>query len=238
LVEGHSVRKHRRATSAATWAVVLVVVALAGAASVFVIESGSGALQTSSTQTTSSFTTSTSAKSPATGLELSLTLNVTDVSSGQGVAATVDEANPGTAPINVSASADWPIQGLAVGQCGSLNYPVGLAVLRGNYDVANVSSAKALQIYRPGISACPMILAGIGSFEFHASSDNATIFGGCTSAGGGGCMSEVVNSTVSFDGYWNGSALTGFTSGVYTVVAGDEWGGIAVLHFAVTGNGA
>jgi hypothetical protein len=218
--------------------VVLVVVALAGVASVFVIESGSGALQTSSMQTTSSFTTSTSAKSPTSGLELSMTLNITDVSPAQGIAATVDEANPGTAPINVSSSADWPIQGLAVGPCGSLNYPVGLAVLRGNYDAANVSSAKALQIYRPGISACPMILAGIGSFGFQASSNNATIFGGCQPAGGEGCLSEIINSTVSFNGYWNGGALTSFPSGVYTVVAGDEWGGIAILHFVVTGSAA
>jgi hypothetical protein len=219
--------------------VVLVVVALAGAASVFVIENGSGgALQTpSSTHTTASFTTSTGAKSPAGGLELSLTLNTTDVSSGQGIAATVDEANSGTAPINVSASSNWPIQGLAIGPCGSLNYPVGLSVFRGNYDAANVSSAKALQIYRTGISACPMILAGIGSFEFQASSDNATIFGGCQPASGG-CLSETINSTVSFNGYWNGSALTSFPSGVYTVVAGDEWGGIAILHFTVGGSAA
>jgi hypothetical protein len=238
LVEGRSARKPRRATGAATWAVVLVVAALAGAASVFVIESGSGAPQTSSTNNVSSLTTSTGAKSPASGLELSLTLNVTDLSSGHGVAATIDEANTGTAPANVSASADWPIQGLAIGPCGSLNYPVGLAVLRGNYDAANVSSANALQIYRPGISACPMILADIGSFEFQGSSDNATIFGGCQPADGGGCLSEIINSTVSFNCYWNGSVLTSFPSGVYTVVAGDEWGGIAVLHFIVTGNAA
>jgi hypothetical protein len=239
LVEGYSARKLRRATSAATWVVVLVVAALAVAASVFVVEGGTGALQTSSTHTTSSsLTTSTSAKSPASGLELSVTLNITDVSPGRGVAVTVDEENPGDAPLNVSASADWPIQGLAVGPCGPLNYPVGLAVLRGNYDVANVSSAKALQVYRPGIAACPMILSGIGSFEFQASGDNATIFGGCQSSGGGGCLSETINSTVSFDGYWNGGALTSFQSGVYTVVAGDEWGGIAMLHFVVTGNAA
>jgi hypothetical protein len=130
------------------------------------------------------------------------------------------------------------MQGLAVGACGSLNYPVGLAVLRGNYDVANFSSAKALQIYRPGISACPMILAGIGSFGFQASSDNATIFGGCQAAGGGGCITETINSTVSFNGYWSGSGFKSFSNGVYTVVAGDEWGGIAILHFTVTGNAA
>jgi hypothetical protein len=218
-------------------AVALVLVALAGAASVFIIESGSGGLQTSSTQAVQSFRMSTSAKSPASGLELSLQLNTTDVRAGQGVAATVDEANTGAAPINVSASADWPMQGLAVGPCGSLNYPVGLAVLRGNYDIGNVSSAQALQIYRPGISACPMILTGIGSFGFQASSDNATIFGGCQAAGGG-CMTETINSTVSFSGYWSGGVLTRFPSGIYTVVVGDEWGGIATLHFVVNGNAA
>jgi hypothetical protein len=202
------------------------------------IENGLGGTQPSTTYTVSSAATSTSARSPGGGLELSLTLNTTNLSAGRGVAATVYEMNAGTAPVNVSASADWPVHGLAVGPCGSLNYPVGLAVLSGNYDVSNASSGVALQIYRPGVASCPMILAGIVSFVFQASSDNATIFGGCQPAGPSGCLSETVNSTVSFSGYWSGGAFNAFPNWVYTVVAGDEWGGLAILHFAVTKNGA
>jgi len=213
------------------------VVILAGAAAVFLIESGVGGTQSSKTYTVSSSATSMNAQSPEGGLELSLTLNATDLSAGRGVAITVGEANLGTAPINVSASKDWPLQGLAVGACGALNYPVGVAVLSGNYAVSNVSSGMALQIYQPGVSSCPMILAGIGSFVFQASSDNATIFGSCQQ-GGGGCLSETVNATVSVRGYWGGDAFKSFPSGIYSVVAGDEWGGIVILHFAVTSSGA
>ena len=35
-------------------------------------------------------------------------------------------------------------------------------------------------------------------------------------------------------GYWNGSTITDFEQGVYTVVAGDEWGALVVLHFTVS----
>jgi hypothetical protein len=39
-------------------------------------------------------------------------------------------------------------------------------------------------------------------------------------------------------GYWAsnevGAAFTNFGPGVYTVVAGDEWGALVVLHFTVS----
>ena len=148
-----------------------------------------------------------------------------------------DRTNTLTTSNNVTAAAAWPIPGLAVGPCGPLNYPVGVAVLQGNYNAGNVSSGKTLEIYRPGVVACPMVLVKIGGFEFQPSSDNATLEATCQQ-GGGGCMTEIVNATVSFDGYWNGSAFTSFPSGVYTVVAGDEWGGVAIVHFTVNGSGA
>jgi hypothetical protein len=162
-------------------------------------------------------------------------LNSTRVSSGQAIAATVDEFNTMVAPNNVSVSSDWPLQGLAVGACGSVNYPVGLAVLRGNYDLANVTSGTALQIYQPGAYGCPIVLSGISSYLFQASSDNATVIGSCQP---GACLNETMGATVSVSGYWTGGAATAFTSfpaGVYTVVAGDEWGDITLSHFAVAG---
>jgi hypothetical protein len=212
------------------WAAIVVVVLLAGAAAVYLVENGGS--QAASTYTLSSAATSTSAQSPVSGLELSLTLNTTNVSAGHGLIATVDATNAKDAPANVSAAADWPVQGLAVSTCGSLNYPVGLAVLKGNYDLSNVTSGKALQIYQPGLSSCPMILAGIEGFVFQASSDNATLYGSCQ-PGGGACLNERINSSVSVAGYWSGSVFKSFPIGIYTVVAGDEWGGLAILHFAV-----
>lgn len=81
-----------------------------------------------------------------------------------------------------------------------------------------------------------MVLAGIDTFVFQASSDNATIFGSCQSSGG--CLTESVDASIAANGYWSGDSFTSFPSGVYTVVAGDEWGGIAILHFTVAGAGA
>jgi len=166
-----------------------------------------------------------------------LNLNASEAPAGHGVAATVDEVNTMTTPNRVSASSRWPVPGLAVGPCGPLNYPIGVAVLSGNYDASNASSGKALQIYEPGVYNCPLVLAGIASYIFQPSSDNASIYGSCQS-GGGECISERVNSTVPFAGYYVGTTFTSFPSGTYTVVAGDEWGDLAILHFEVKGSGA
>jgi hypothetical protein len=36
-----------------------------------------------------------------------------------------------------------------------------------------------------------------------------------------------------FSGYYVGGSFKSFDPGVYTVVGGDEWGGIVLLHFVV-----
>ena len=217
--------------SSSEWVAGVIVVLLAGAGAVYLVENGGA--QTAGTYTVSSSATSPRAQSPVDGLELSLALNASNTSVGHGLSATVEEVNVKDGETNVSAAADWPIQGLAVGPCGSLNYPIGIAVLRGSYDLSNLSSGKALQIYQAAAGGCPMILAGIESFVFQASSDNATVYGSCR-PGGLPCLSEQVSSSVSVAGYWSGGAITDFPAGIYPVVAGDEWGGVAILHFAVT----
>ena len=47
-----------------------------------------------------------------------------------------------------------------------------------------------------------------------------------------------MNSEVQSMGYWVASpneTLTNFDPGVYTVVGGDEWGSLVVVHFTVSG---
>ena len=251
MVEGHSRSKRsRRALGTASVAAVIVVVAIVGVASILVIGTGVGVSQASGTSRVSSTSmvsstsatstgasTSTSVASPASGLELTLGLNGTSISTGEEITATAADVNTMTTADNVSAAKEWPIGNLAVGPCGPLNTPVGIAVLRGYYDAANVTSGKALQIYNPGTYACPAILAGIDGFLFQPLSDNATVYGSCGSAA---CFDETVSATVSVTGYWTGgpSTFTSFPSGVYTAVAGDEWGGLAILHFTVAAGGA
>jgi hypothetical protein len=261
MIARYSARRPALATAA--WAAVLVVVALAGVASVLVIKNGGGVSQPSSTGVTSSTSTasstsmtststsissmstltistststawvsSTSSKSPANGLELSLGTNGSSISAGQGITATVVEMNTLTTPNNVSAAADWPVSDLVAGPCGHMNEPVGIALLSGSYDAGNVSAGTALQVYQPGVTMCPMILVEISGYVFQPLSDNASVLGSCES---GPCFNETISASVSASGYWTGTGntFTNFPAGVYTVVAGDEWGGLAIVHFTV-----
>jgi len=173
----------------------------------------------------------------ASGLSLSLSLDSTTYQPGQQVDIIVDEKNTLSQTNKINASEKWPVSGLGVGPCGTLNYPFGVAIFQGDYTVANVSSATPLQIYEPGIYHCPMILTGISSYVFQPLSDTAAIF-------------QVPESDAAFTlemktefepaptGYWASNApnatLTNFEPGVYTVVAGDEWGALVVLHFKVS----
>jgi hypothetical protein len=231
------------------WAAVLVAVALGGVASVALIAKSGEMFLPSSTSATP--TASVRVLSPANGLELSLSLNSSSISTGQGIAATVRETNLLSRSDNVPVAEYWPecildecmvtsvsAGELALGPCGPVNFPVGMVVLQGNYGPLNVSQAEALEIYQPGTS-CPAVLSGQASvtgFDFQPSSDNATLIGTCHAVAG--CLREIINPMVSFSGYWSGGAFTSLPNGVYTVVAGDEWGDVAMVHFTVTGNAA
>ena len=42
------------------------------------------------------------------------------------------------------AAKKWPLQGLSLGPCGTLNYPFGVAIFAGYYTSANISTATPL----------------------------------------------------------------------------------------------
>jgi Putative Ig domain len=171
------------------------------------------------------------------GLELTLSLDSKIYQSGQQVGIDIDEKNTLSKTNTITASAKWSVRGLGVGPCGVLNYPFGIAIFQGNYTATSISSATPLQIYEPGIYHCPMILTDISSYVFQPLSDNTAVF-------------ETSESTASFTavmnaefepaptGYWAsndvGAAFTNFEPGVYTVVAGDEWGALVIVHFTVS----
>jgi len=217
--------RRRRGIGSAVLAAAVVVVVVAAVATAFVIDHGASTSGTTTLPSTTSGTPSLS------GLLLSVTVNSSTLAPGHGEALTVKDTNTLSTPLNMSRAANWPFTGLATGPCGALNQPVGLAVVEGNYDLSNVSSATPLQLYAPGAYPCAMALAGIQSYLFQPTSDNATIYGGCTPSGD--CGNETVSATVSVRGYYPGASLTSFPAGVYTVVAGDEWGDIVVSHFVV-----
>jgi len=171
------------------------------------------------------------------GLSLSLSLDSKTYQSGQQVGIDIDEKNTLSKTNTITTSAKWPVSGLGVGPCGPLNYPFGIAVFQGNYSAADISTATPLQIYEPGIYHCPMILADISSYVFQPLSDNAAIFQTSEST-----AVSTIGMNAEFEpaptGYWAsnnvGAAFTNFEPGTYTVVAGDEWGTLVVLHFTVS----
>jgi hypothetical protein len=169
------------------------------------------------------------------GLSLSLSLDSTKYYTGNGISIVVNEKNTLSKTNKVTTSEKWPVGGLSVGPCGTYDYPFGVAIFQGNYTAANILSATPLELYDPILRhSCPLILSEISSYVFQPSSDIADLFqmSGSTAA----LTGEEMNSDVQpmSMGYWNGSTITDFEQGVYTVVAGDEWGALVVLHFTVS----
>jgi hypothetical protein len=171
------------------------------------------------------------------GLSLSLSLDSKTYQSGQQVGIYIDEKNTLSKTNTITTSAKWPVSGLGVGPCGVLNYPFGIAIFKGSYTAANISSGVPLQIYEPNIYHCPMILTDISSYVFQPLSDSAAVFqmSESTAVFTAGMNAEFEPAPT---GYWAsnevGAAFTNFGPGVYTVVAGDEWGALVVLHFTVS----
>jgi hypothetical protein len=194
---------------------------------------------TTSTTTITNFNdVNTASSKSVSGLSLSLYLDSKTYQQGQQVNIAVYEKNTLKTTNIIAASAKWPLSRLGVGPCGTFNYPFGFAIFQGNYTAANVSSATPLQIYQPATYTCPMIIGDISSYVFQSLSDTASVF-------------QVSESTAVFNnmemntefepgprGYWAsnniGAAFTLFDPGVYTVVAGDEWGALVVVHFTVS----
>lgn len=169
-------------------------------------------------------------------LDLLLSVNSTLISPNEGVGITIQERNTLLETNDVPSAKDWPMQSLTLGPCGPVNLPMGIEVFQGYYTSANVSTAKPLSLYDPNATySCPMILSGVTAYLFQPHSDTAAVVGTCNP---NPCFTESIASEPGFDGYWasnliQGSIFKAFPPGVYTVAGGDEWGALAIVHFAV-----
>ena len=164
-------------------------------------------------------------------------MNSVQLQRGQSIGATVTVFNSLETVNNVSAASEWPIKGLTTGACGTLNEPLGLALFQGYYTSQNISLAGApLELYYPGVYNCPAIL-DVKYYLFQPHSYSATIG---VSPSFGPQTPYPITASVGANGSWTGSAVNGqsaahhlFFPGIYTVVAGDEWGDILMLYFVV-----
>jgi hypothetical protein len=198
---------------------------------------GCSKLIDSSTQTESTVppVVNSASSNSVSGLNLSLSLDSATYQPGQTVNIAVDEINTLTKTNNVSAAGNWVFPGFSVGPCGTLNYPFGIAIFQGYYTAGDLSSLTPLKLNNPdAVYNCPMIPAEISTYAFQPSGDTADVFqfGGINPV-----LTEKMNAQIHPAGYWTGSpngALINFVPGVYTVVAGDEWGAMVFLHFTVS----
>jgi hypothetical protein len=166
------------------------------------------------------------------GLSLTLSLNSTTYHPGEQVTVTINEMNILPIRNKIHGADRWPIQGLKLGPCRTV-FPFGILILQGYYDAEDVAAITPLQLFDPNaFPLCPVILAAV-YYTFQPWSSIATIYTGYDSEP----WSTNLTAQVTSAGFWTGSrpnaAFSNFTPGIYTVVGGDEWGALVILHFTV-----
>jgi hypothetical protein len=160
---------------------------------------------------------SASALNPLTGLSLDLNLSA---SAGRQLVVTTYEFNTLDRVNNVSSGSSWPDASLwqwTEYDCseGSM---MGYEILQGNYATNNYTQGMALWIHPLTIAqgGCNL-MPDNDSYSFEPLSVRSLVSG-------------------TYEGYWiSGETYTAFAPGTYTVLAGDQWGQVAILHFTVAG---
>ncbi len=163
---------------------------------------------------------------PQSMLALNVSLNSTQLSTGQGIGMDISLVNTATHTLTINPEHDWPLKKWSLMPC-LFHLPFGIALLQGDYTTDNMTQGNKLPLYQSGIYMCRTI--GIVDYVFEPSSSQATI--------------ETYNSTsypvtmqyhVAFNGYYQNQKFQPLTPGVYTLVGDDEWGHLSVNHFTVT----
>jgi hypothetical protein len=164
-------------------------------------------------------------------------LDGTTYQPGQEVSITVDEANTLTEINNVPVSNNRPYSSLQAAPCDYIS-PYGIAVFQGNYTTSNFSTGTPLTLYDPHVARLCPTTYGITSYSFESSNDMAAVIE--TSNPSPTNSYQQMKYELTINGYWpddnfsSNSQLTSFEPGVYTVVAGDEWGALVFVHFTVS----
>jgi len=168
------------------------------------------------------------------GLSLTISLNSTNYHPGEQISVNIEEKNILPTQNEVRAADRWPVHGLTLTPHGRLYYPFGISILQGYYDSENVTGVTPLELFDPNVAyTCPAIVAAV-SYDFQPWSASADIYTGY------GFMpwSRNMSTEVTSEGFWTGSypnaTFSNFTPGMYTVVGGDEWGSLVIIHFTIS----
>jgi len=172
----------------------------------------------------------------APGLKLFLSISNPVIFSGDSIGIAISESNTQTTPVNMNFSSNWPVEGLSLSQCGTSGSPFAVGVARGYFTTSNISSSEILYIFAPTsfpMTDCAPSLFNASSYIFQPQDIVSIVYPPLDS------QPQIYNETdaasVSANGYLpNVGNWTEFQLGTYTVVGGDEWGNIVILHFTVT----
>jgi hypothetical protein len=181
---------------------------------------------------------SASTSNPSTGIRLDLEL--AGFANGT-LRISADEYNPNNVNENVSAGDDWLYSQSTLesysASCSNEILPMGIAVFKGYFDASNFASAEALTIYDDAATGASCTATGNPaptSYGFLPSSDFAAIYASQALMGGYNIqLSDWTGGSWTSNASSSSPAFTLFPNGNYTVIAGDEWGQVALLHFGV-----
>jgi hypothetical protein len=165
---------------------------------------------------------------------LYLKLNTTKISPGKGIAIVVELFYNGINPVYINVS-NTNIHLPSPYPCGS-QVLVGLEVFKGYYTISNISLAKPLLLYNPGIYFC-LMMPPVTQYKLLPLSDQIQLIYN-------GKVQTTLNDEISvyINGYWiinstsssPGINHTFFQPGVYTVEAVDYFNQTVLGYFTVT----
>ncbi len=216
--------------------VALTIGIIATVTGVFVIAGTPGRSGSSSSSSTSGSGATTTVVDQGLGIEL-----VLSVSPGRGAQGTSFEVNATVwnmlpRPNNVTGVGEY--HGVQFNPLCNTG-PVTFEVLEGYYTVANFSAGKVLSIHGVQNMLCIVPASALSYYVFQPNSDAFT--GPLPQEMGAQNARPVMTSrsataaTSLVNVYSNGLANPEpFPAGIYTVVAADNWGQLAAVHFTVT----
>jgi rhodanese-related sulfurtransferase len=192
------------------------------------IQDGYPVLGTATTDLTSTQSITTAPAQLPNGLELQVAVNTTILNPGEALQITVSEYNTLTTTNDLTCGKNWSITGLALGACpNAYVQPFGVTIFKGRYTAQNFSQATPLDIFAP--VACPNYSRLITDYIFQPDSMDAYVMPVCFIT-----VATPMSAQVTVNGtYTQGTKLQLLDLGVYTIVAGDEWGNIEFLYFNV-----
>jgi len=174
--------------------------------------------------------TTYTASNPSLGIRLVISLNTSTIHSSDTVNYSASVYNTRPSVNNVYSASNWAMPSLIMTATGPTDSPIAFAVMPGHYVSGNISEAPSIDY---GI-CCTTVMGGITVYSFQPMSDNASVVGSCNP---NPCFTRPVSTWRPFDSYPSGIGAevqwVKFTTGVYTVVAEDEWGDVALASFTV-----